>query len=101
MRKCENMTASEIRKEIESDYKIKSGIIQSPGKFEGEPVYIPYFFELILKGMQDTTVYQGGMPIDGFKITPDDIDTFPELGKIKEIAIWQRSDGSVCHDTDI
>lgn len=33
------------RQEILDAYETDRGIIQSPGKFEGEPIYAPYFYE--------------------------------------------------------
>lgn len=34
------------RKEIAETYKVdERGVIRSPGKFEGEPIYVPYFWD--------------------------------------------------------
>lgn len=44
------------RKEIEAAYTVVNGIIRSPGKFEGEPVWAPYYWEayLINHGTSET-----------------------------------------------
>ncbi len=41
------------RKDIEAEYKVVNGIIVSPGKFEGEPVFAPWFYEGFLEGTAD------------------------------------------------
>src|SRR5215211_4995867 len=41
------------RLDIESEYDVENGQITSPGKFEGEPVYTPYFWESYLNGFFD------------------------------------------------
>lgn len=38
------------RKEIEATYKVVNNRIVSPGKFEGETVYAPYFYSMSLDG---------------------------------------------------
>ncbi len=40
------------REDILKDYAIDANkIIRSPGKFEGEPIYVPYFWDCALQGM--------------------------------------------------
>ena len=41
------------RQDIENAYEVRDGIICSPGKFEGEAVYAPYFWEAYLNGGED------------------------------------------------
>ena len=38
------------RQEIESSYKIENGRIRSPGKFEGEMIYVPFYWNVFLDG---------------------------------------------------
>lgn len=41
------------RTEIMARYTVVNGIIQSPGKFEGLPIYAPYFHAQSLDGIFD------------------------------------------------
>jgi hypothetical protein len=45
------MTAAEIRKEYTHD---ANGRITQPGKFEGEPIFAPYFWNIALEGFADS-----------------------------------------------
>lgn len=45
------------RKEIESEYTVENGIIRSPGKFEGEPVYAPDFYDAAMDGCGEDLAY--------------------------------------------
>jgi hypothetical protein len=38
------------REEIETEFDVVNGVIRSPGKFESEAVYAPYFYEISLDG---------------------------------------------------
>jgi hypothetical protein len=44
------MTATETRKAYTHD---ANGRITQPGKFEGEPIFAPYFWNLALEGLAD------------------------------------------------
>ena len=85
------------RKEIETQYKTNErGLITSPGKFENEMIYVPYFYDFILDGCSDETEDdEGGTPIDYFDITPEDLGQFPELKGIKRISIQTDDQGFV------
>ena len=66
------------REEILKDYKVdEHGIIMSPGKFEGEMLYVPYFWDISLDG--------GGLDEGedwcSLKIESEDYAEFPELIK--------------------
>lgn len=80
------------RHEIEQSYKIENGRIRSPGAFEGEMIYVPYFWQIFLEGGADED--------DGhelrFDITEIDREAFPELGDREVISLYQRDDGFVC-----
>ena len=39
------------RKSIEKEYTIESGIIRDSGKMEGNPIYIPYYYDMMMNGM--------------------------------------------------
>lgn len=84
------------REEIFRDYKVVNGAIRSPGKFEGERVYVPYFWELFLDGFAE----EDDGDILTFTITQEDLDEFPELVEDKyavgdELYLRERDDGFV------
>lgn len=65
------------RSDIEQQYNVKNGRIVSPGKFEGEPVFAPHFWELGLEGFSD----DDEVGVFKFQIKQDDPEheMFPEL----------------------
>jgi hypothetical protein len=79
------------RQEIEANYTINNGVITSPGAFEGEALYVPYFWDLYLT--------QGADDDDGitltFIVTTTDLAYFPELEGIEKLHIWQDDNGFV------
>lgn len=79
------------REEIENEYAIVDGRIQDPGKFEGEPVYTPYFWDAFLNGIVDED--------DGetlvFNLTAEDREEFPELEAFKQVLLWEDDQGFV------
>lgn len=83
------------REEIIRDFQVdQHGRIRRPGKFEGEMLYVPYFYEAFLDGMSDFDEGEGGT--FGFRITPEDRKLFPELGKKRKVIhFYIRSDGFV------
>lgn len=80
------------RQQIETEYAVVDGVIRSPGKFEGEAVYVPYFWDAYLSGMAD----RDDGTILGFDITAEDKQQFPELKGRRTIKLYQRDDGFVC-----
>lgn len=63
------------RAEIETEYRVENDIIRSPGKFEGESVMAPYFYDLFLAGMSDDEHEN----YSAFDLTDDDRQAFPGL----------------------
>ena len=81
------------RQEILRNYAIKDGRIVSPGKFECERIYVPYFWDAYLNGMAD----RDDGALLGFDITAEDRAEFPEIPKRKRtVRLLQRDDGFVC-----
>lgn len=62
-------------------FKVKNSRITSPGKFEGELAYLPYYYELYLHGFVDND--DGN--IVTIKITTEDRKLFPEIPKRKRV----------------
>ena len=80
------------RIEIETEYKVNEmGIIVSPGKFEGEMVYIPHFWAIYLDGGADR---DNGETL-GFDVTAEDKAQFPELKRRKTVKLYVSNDGFV------
>lgn len=67
------------------------GRILDPGKFEGEMIYVPYFWEAYLNGFAD----RDDGRIIGFNITPKDRELFPELSK-RTVRLRETDTGFVC-----
>ena len=80
------------RQDIEKDYRVENGVIRTPGKFEGEAVYVPYFWEAFLNGMAD----RDNGRVLGFDLTADDKAMFPELKGRRTVRLYERDDGFVC-----
>lgn len=80
------------RQEIERDYRVHDGRIVSSGMFEGEMVYVPYFWEAYLNGMAD----RDDGHVLGFDLTAEDKAMFPELKGRRTVRLVQRDDGFVC-----
>ena len=87
------------REEILKDYTVKSGIIRSPGKFEGEPLYAPYFWDLVLEGTGEVYSVTPFEECDeSWRVEIDDEDRreFPELLQTaKYIRLWVDDNGFV------
>ena len=85
------------RKEILEQYEVNEhGIICSPGKFEGEMLYAPYFYDMILDGGADETEYydgEDGPPTDTFILTDEDKKEFPELKEYTKIECYESEQG--------
>jgi hypothetical protein len=80
------------RKEVLKDYKVdKGGRIRSPGKFEGEMLYVPAFWEAGLEGMADDddgSVYT-------FRLSAEDKKEYPELGRKRTLKLAESDQGFV------
>lgn len=80
------------RDEILREYKVsKGGRIESPGKFEGEMLYVPAFWEAGLEGFADS---DNGR-VFSFRLTADDKREFPELGKKRTLKLAESDQGFV------
>jgi hypothetical protein len=82
------MTRAEILSQFTVDER---GTIRDPGKFEGEPVYVPAFYDAYMNGCPDDD-------IDGvlyFDVTPEDVAEFPELQGVGTVTLYVGDDGFV------
>jgi len=84
------------RQEIEDQYTVENGIIQDPGKFEGEPLWSPYFYDLYLNGCAD---YDGDDEL-WFDIDDEDLAQFPELVGYTRVILREDEQGFVYCEAD-
>jgi len=74
------------------DYKVDSrGMITSPGKFEGQCRYVPYFWDVFLDGFADA---DDGKVLS-FYVTAEDKKMFPELRRRKAVKLVETDQGFV------
>lgn len=85
------------RSDIEREYTVIRGQITSPGRFEGEPVFAPYFWDLGLNSSPDRIYANDDIAFD---ITDKHRQQFPELGDAKAIVLAELKNGDVVTDTN-
>lgn len=77
---------------LEEDYPLGEGdLIEAPGKFEGEPLWAPYFWE------QDADE-DDGEGVYTYHVTEKDRAIFPELKAIKTVFLEEDDQGFVTSD---
>lgn len=107
-----HVTDNRKRPKFEHDYECKPNefgsrlIITQPGRFEGEPIWVPYFTDLMSEGAQTGSWHFGdNETYDYFEIDQDDLNIFPELARGGDctpddpcvaVVLSYRSDGFVC-----
>lgn len=77
------------------------GIITSPGKFEGEPSYVPALWEAAIEGRSDRTVMDGETEISCFAIDDEIAEAIGEQGPMAGmfVCLWETDDGFVYSET--
>lgn len=78
----------DVRAECEAD-------VARPGKFEGEAVYVPYFWAAYLNGFHS----DDHGDVLSFEVTATDREIFPELAGVERVYLRERSDGFVVQTT--
>jgi len=70
-----------------------AGRITNPGRFEGEPYFVPFFWGLTLEGLHDEQL--GSL----FKVVirREDKMLFPELKEEFDLFLWEDDSGFVHH----
>lgn len=84
------------RQQILQNFRVDSdGIIRSPGKFQGEMLYAPYFHVAMLQGDGDDTWSEDGETLlsTSFQVEPADRQEFPELEGIARIELAYDDNG--------
>lgn len=70
-----------------------------PGKFEGQPSYVEYFYDLTLQGDQDYTFIDShDLQIDVINIDSTDRAREPDLEGETHIVIYEDEQGFVGHE---
>ena len=71
---------------------------KQPGKFEGEPAYTPYFYDLSMDG--DGAETEFGDNVLSFEVGTEDVEMFPELENVSTVFLTFRDDGFVTSDLE-
>lgn len=89
------------REELEQAFgPTRAGVIVAPGKFEGEPIYVPYFWDLVLDGNSNDTIDDDGNLYSEILISREDRERFPEIPEGSKIVLWEDSNGFVHHSVE-
>lgn len=68
------------------------GVIQSPGKFEGEPIYVPYYWEM---DGEDDEIIGNDKLIRIFYVGEWEASQFPELSTSNVVYLWEDELGFI------
>jgi hypothetical protein len=77
------------------NYQTENGRIVEPGRFQGEPRWLPYFYELMLDGSGQVLDWPSGETTTLVDIYEGDVRLYPELVEYVVVAIEENSDGFV------
>lgn len=77
------------RDEIMAAYHVENGIIRSPGKYEAEPIYAPYFHNEMA---DDTLYWPDDGKVDIHLLNADDYALWPEIGEHNVAVTVEESD---------
>jgi hypothetical protein len=87
-----------IRQAFLDEYQVDEyGTITTLGKFQGEPIYVPYFWEMSMMGAYDGTEIDNEDDSTNyiFYVTDRDRAIFPELKGLHKVTLWENNDGFV------
>ncbi len=84
------------RKGIEKLYTVIDGIIRTPGKFEGQPAWVPYYWDLGIDGCADADGNGKDTPFI-FHLDSSDSYIWPELARVFTITLATDAHGNVKH----
>ena len=71
--------------------------VSDPGKFEGEPAYVPYFWDFYVSGYEDESIYCGSDYYSVYFVDNDRRAKFPDLLDLDDFAVvlWETEQGFV------
>jgi hypothetical protein len=88
------------REEILDSFIVSGGVIHSPGHQEGNMIYVPYYYDMVMKGEDEEVEYgPDDKPYSFFKVVDEDLQEFPELEDIYGIMLWTSDQGFVMYQT--
>ncbi len=79
------------RYDIEHRFRIERGLIQDEGCFQGQMLYVPYFWEAYLAGNAHDVSWDG---VVLFGIHSEDLRQFPELEN-RSVVRLREQDGKI------
>lgn len=81
----------------EYEYDLSENI-KSPGKFEGNPPWVPLLWDRVMSGFSDISLHDGTMAIDAFRLDKEIAAlTGLEADPGRYVALWSSDDGFVSH----
>jgi hypothetical protein len=100
MANLEKIEDKDLR-EMLAGFKLDSrGWIASPGKFEAEPLYVPYLWDATLNGFCE--IESDDVNPDSYVVEIDatDVEIFPELAGMTHALLWESDNGFVFCDLE-
>ena len=86
------MTRAEVLAQYDVD---ANGIIKSPGKFEGEMLYVPALWDIVLDGGSDDEQDDDGLWVSTINVDAELRAEWPEIGDTKVIRLRESEQGFV------
>lgn len=85
------------REDVLDRYNSVGGIITSPGKFGGQPIYAPYLWDVVLEGGSETIYTEEYIVLELIEISGEDRGHFPELeeDEVGAAVLYETNDGFV------
>lgn len=79
------------------DWRLNSdNLIANPGKFQGEPIWAPYFYQYALGGLYDDFLRPDGSTETIIELVDSDLDRFPDIPKTStHMSLIEKEDGFV------
>lgn len=82
----------------DADYTVTDGLIANPGKFQGEPFWLPMLWDRVMNGFSDKSVHDGSMAIDGFRLDANLCAlTGMDVAPGSFLCLWSDDQGFVSH----
>lgn len=73
------------------------GYCEQPGKFEGEPIFAIYYWEMTQNGLADDTLDFGATPVSIYFLTNEDRACWDLPASTHVVAVWESETGFLMH----
>ena len=71
-------------------------MVEQPGKFENEPSYVPYFWEMLGQGFSNNDYTdENGYFVSTIDVSITERLVWPELKLVDYIELWESEEGDV------